>query len=252
MQHTQQPLGISAHALDRRITMASVRMTHELRNQIRRNAEAAYETANPEPKPSTALVEATKTALYNSTKQQFLRQMHNKAQEMGIHGQEEGSTYMPIVKADVAEIEVKTRDLNSTTHRNFTGFHLRFATPVTMLRAPNNTSWYSPTLYVTDCSAEDITEYSEQVSALCSLRDKYWDDKRTYETSIRELLEKCNTLKQLLEVWPAAESLCPSEKLQQMHVKVTRAERAQTIKEQVSFDPTVANQAVLTAKLMGG
>jgi len=60
------------------------------------------------------------------------------------------------------------------------------------------------------------------------------------------------TLKQLLEVWPAAESLVPADKIQKMHVKVTRKQKAAQIKEEISFDPTVANQAVLTAKMLGG
>jgi hypothetical protein len=75
---------------------------------------------------------------------------------------------------------------------------------------------------------------------------------RNYNGSISDLLENCSTLKQLLEIWPAAESLVESEKLAKMHVKVSRKERAQQIKDEICFDPTIANQAVLTAKLLGG
>ena len=49
---------------------------------------------------------------------------------------------------------------------------------------------------------------------------------------------------------PAAESLVDSAKLSQMHVKVTRKQRAEQIKQEINFDPTVANQTVLTAKLL--
>ena len=232
--------------------MASVRMTHELRDKIFRSAENAYETANPEPKPNNELIELTKKVIYNSPKQRFLREMKAKAEELGIPGMEDGGTYMPVEKNDIAEVEVKQRNNNPNTRNTWEGFALRFSTPISMLKAPNDRSWYSPNIHVTDAAPEDLTEFAEKAGDLCKTRTEYWDNKRTYEQSIRELLSKCNTLKQLLEVWPAAESLVPAEKLQQMHVKVTRAERAKTIKEEVSFDPTVANQTVLTAKLMGG
>jgi len=82
---------------------------------------------------------------------------------------------------------------------------------------------------------------------------KAWSDARyNYKQSIRNLLDKCSTLKQLLEIWPAAESLVESDKLAQMHVKVTRKQRAQQVREEIDFDPTLANQTVLTAKLLGG
>ncbi len=74
---------------------------------------------------------------------------------------------------------------------------------------------------------------------------------REYRGTIEDLLDNCNTLKQLLEVWPAAENLVPQELLSKMHEKVTRQQKARTIREKIEFDADAANQIVLTAKLMG-
>ena len=88
--------------------------------------------------------------------------------------------------------------------------------------------------------------------AVLKLSQEHDVARETYERSIRDLVTRCTTLKQLLEIWPAAESLVPTDKIQKLHTKVTRIERATQIKEEIRFDPTIANQAVLTAKMLGG
>ena len=50
---------------------------------------------------------------------------------------------------------------------------------------------------------------------------------------IRDLLEQCTTLKQYRSM-AAAESLVDSEKLSQMHVKITRKQRAEQIKQEIN------------------
>jgi len=106
-------------------------------------------------------------------------------------------------------------------------------------------------MYVNDLATEDQHNISEMFQAFEITKDEWKTASRNYNSSIRELLESCTTLKQLLEIWPAAESLVPNDRLQKMHTKITRVERAKQIKEEVNFDPTIANQTVLTAKLMG-
>ena len=115
----------------------------------------------------------------------------------------------------------------------------------------DNFSWNTPTFYVEDLDLNFIPEVRENFDALVEAKAKHNKELRDYRASIRDLLDKCTTLKQLLEIWPAAESLVPSESIQKLHEKVTRKAKAEQIKEEIQFDPTIANQAVLTSKMLG-
>ena len=112
--------------------------------------------------------------------------------------------------------------------------------------------WGDPTVYLDDLSDNDRLEVGDMFMKLQADHDAWHEARRAYENSIGRLLENVTTLKQLLEVWPAAVSLVPAEKIQKMHTKENRKQQAKRVKEEISFDPTIANQAVLTAKMLGG
>ena len=229
--------------------MASVRMTNDLRADICRAAESAYKKANPTPKPSTEFVEMVKAAVISSSKQQYLQKCIDMAKELDINCE---ST---IPKIDsTSEIQL-TKDTvpDDRGHRRHSKEELkmRFATPITWLKAPNNSSWYSPQVDIADLPLDKQTNITEKFDGLKGRLAEHHEKERNYNYSIQDLTGQCTTLKQLLDIWPGAESLIPPDKLQKMHTKVTRKERAAQIKSDVSFDPSIANQTILTAKLMG-
>ena len=233
--------------------MASVRMTQEMRSNIRRAAENAYELSNPEPKPNNAYVAAVKQAVLNSPEQKFLKRMYTEGRAENLHLRK-GKNLLPEKnKEDVTAIDVrlKTGQIN---HREYSETPVQFDVPLSEWWVVEQTynRWGNPTVYVNDLATEDQHNISEMFEAFQTTKEEWNTARHTYNQSITQLLENCSTLKQLLEIWPAAESLVESDKLAKMHVKVTRKERAQQIKDEISFDPTVANQAVLTAKLLGG
>ena len=47
------------------------------------------------------------------------------------------------------------------------------------------------------------------------------------------------------------ETFVPQEKIQAMHVKMTRAKVAQQIEEDIEFDSSLTKQVALTSKLLG-
>lgn len=230
--------------------MASVRMTNELRADIRRAAERTYEKAHPTPKPSTECADLIKNAALRSNKQMYLQKCIDLAKEMNITNDE----YLPTVK-NINELEVRKlldNDERRQGYRDYHSFSVQFSTPINWLRAANNSSWYTPDVKVTDLPLDTQTAVIEKFNEFIEIRTAHNKAKQEYNDSITDLLNECTTLKQLLEIWPGAESLVPEAKLQKMHTKVTRKERAEKIKEEICFDPSIANQTVLTAKLMGG
>jgi len=229
--------------------MASVRMTQEMRANIRRAAEHAYELSNPEPKPDNAYIAAVKQAVLNSPEQKFLKRMANEGRAENLHLRK-GKNLLPEKnKEAVTAVELRL----APSSRDYKETIVQFDVPLSEWWVVEQTynRWGNPTVYVNDLATEDQHDISEMFEAFQTNVGEWRAASRNYNGSIRDLLENCSTLKQLLEIWPAAESLVENEKLAKMHVKVTRKERAQQIKDEICFDPTIANQAVLTAKLLG-
>lgn len=232
--------------------MASVRMTNELRTDIGKAAERAYELANPEPKPNNAYTAAVKQATLNSPEQKFLERMYTEGRAQNLHLRKGKNILPEKSKEDVTAIDLRLKR-NQINHRDYIETTVKFDVPLSEYWVVEQaySRWGNPSVYVNDLATEDQHNISEMFQAFEITKDEWNTASRNYNSSIRELLESCTTLKQLLEIWPAAESLVPNDKLQKMHTKITRVERAKQIKEEVNFDPTIANQTVLTAKLMG-
>ena len=232
--------------------MASVRITHELRTQIRFNAEKAYDISNPKPQPSNAYIDRVRSAVVNGPEQTFLKDMAELGNERDLKTVR-GKCVLPFQNKDsITTIDLRSSDPENS--RNYNEQTITFNTQLSnyWVTEESHTRWGNPTLDLQDFAPEDAREVSEMFDKHCADIDVWHTAKQTYTTQIWDLLDKCTTLKQLLDIWPAAESLVPSEKLQKMHVKVSRKERAEQVKAEINFDPSVANQTVLTARLLGG
>ena len=240
--------------------MASVRMTNELQLDICRNAERAFSLSNPEPKPSNEYVTAVRAAIVNSPEQTYLRDINILGKERGVDKMSRyGMNILPQPpKEAVTGINLRVKNAGdaisqSNAHRNYRETNVKFDTPMAgFLEAIEGSRWGDPIAWVDDMRIEDKTQVLEYFHAFKKLSQEHDVARETYERSIRDLVTRCTTLKQLLGIWPAAESLVPTDKIQKLHTKVTRIERATQIKEEIRFDPTIANQAVLTAKMLGG
>jgi hypothetical protein len=235
--------------------MASVRMTHELRMQIRHNSESAYDTANPKPQPSNEYIDKVRSAIVNSPEQKFLKDMAEIGEQRGLKAHH-GRNVLPRHNRDDITA-VSLRSFKNTEEQRINDYSeqtITFNTPMSKywVTEETNVRWGNPTVYVQDLAKDDAREVLEMYNKHEQDLEDWHEAKRNYDGQIYGLLDKCTTLKQLLDIWPAAESLVPSEKLQKMHVKVTRKERAEQVKEEINFDPSVANQTVLTARLLGG
>ena len=92
--------------------MASVRMTNELRLDIRRNAERAYELANPEPKPNNDYVAAVRAAVVDSPEQTYLRDIKKIGEERGVDKDTRyGQNILPTAPREVVtgiDLRIKT------------------------------------------------------------------------------------------------------------------------------------------------
>lgn len=231
--------------------MASVRLTRELRDNIYRNAVNAFNTANPEPKASTAFAQKLYAAIPRMPSQEALA----KAKEiLNPVFDQENKTF------DNKQFHIVERTLSKVSvfvSENFqrgagARVSVEFSAPVQIF-GKTYVSYYGPDddIHIEDLSDSDKSEITDYVNELIARRKEHQTKSGDYSRKIRELLDACGTLKQLLEIWPAAESLVPSDKIGRMHQKVTRKQRAAQVRDEISFDADEVNQVVLTARLMG-
>lgn len=228
--------------------MASVRMTNDLRSDIRNAARRAYHVAHPAPTLSSACRDFMKPALERSLKQTTLRRWRKECHDLGIVGMPGDVLMVPTPSKDPISA-ICLKGVGADPKYPLTAV-ITFDTPIQWLLLVRH-QWGDIEVFIKELQTDDQPAALKFLQEHCTAVDIHKEAQRQYEGSIYDLLQNCTTLKQLLEIWPAAESLVPNNKLHQMHEKITRVQRAAEIKEAVCFDPTLANQTVLTAKLLG-
>jgi len=232
--------------------MASVRLSRDLRSTIRRNAMQAFDVSTPEPQFATNDINLMVDAVLQSDAQVTLSVI--------------AQTYEKLPK--LRSSWSYNRNLNPAF-----GFDGPFETKVSkltfVLNPMNEASGHRTTvdlnrsvhMYSSRENAEipiEVIDDPAERARIVEILDKHekrMDDYRAarnnYTATVSSLLEECTTLKQFLQAWPAGEAFVPQDKINELHTKVTRIQKARQIKEDINFDDTAVNKVVLTAKLMG-
>jgi uncharacterized ParB-like nuclease family protein len=233
--------------------MATVRMSNDLKRTILDKATHAFDSANPEPEPSNDLEMLLAKAIRNMPQQKSMQKIKtimeedslSEVQSFGWNRNEMKTTTLNSIALSINETDTLRSEI----------IYLSLSNPIDVLQLKGTSPYgYSPNerLYACDLLPEDQPEVIQRITSLVDRRKERNTKRSDYRISIESLMDKCNTLKQFLQAWPAAESLVPNHTISKMYEKATRVQRANKIREEVSFDDTKVNQVVLTAKLIGG
>ena len=233
--------------------MASVRMTGILRNEILSNALNAFDKANPEieykPKHVNEIID-----LYTSSKlQTFWKETHAKASELGAEISKPVDEGDNVVVSEITKfkcnlqspIEHADKWISFTVKDcpKFYGYH-----PSKNL---GRDSYYTALqIYLSETDDLYKKVYADYKNVLDKINHRN-ETRRKYQNGIRELTNKCTTVHRMLDVEPSMETFVPPEKIQAMHIKMTRAKVAEHIEENIEFDSSLTKQVALTSKLMG-
>ena len=232
--------------------MATVRISQQLYNDIEKSFKAKYESGNPKPSQSPELLNAVRQGLQTMPAiLAFDTMLASPAIQQELDTKSELATLLSRTKKlDKTEICIE----NITKHKRGqetgapTNLYVDLPTPV---KLPNASSYG---YYDVDINSFDISireELHTKVAAAVDASDE-WDDKfREKIQQVRSILEQCNTVKQLLSVWPGAEKLLSSEVIQKLHTKVKRNVDVEKVLDTSGFDEQEANQVILTANLLG-
>jgi hypothetical protein len=245
--------------------MASVRLSRDLRRDILHKSQVAFEKTNPDPKPPTAFLQKLTAAIANSPMQKTamkMRQCH--ADERGVIQQYKSfgmKDLMPQI-LNLSTFNLKGRYRNAeeknltTSNYNsdvFLEFNVEMRAPVMVYHSPDRyvTDFSQVALYVSDFDESDQQPILDGLVMLIEQRETLREKRMGYRQNIQQLLEDCNTVHQFVETWPAGDAFLSTEVKQRMHEKVTRQQSARNRREALNFDSTIANQVVLTSKLIG-
>ena len=230
--------------------MASVRMSRDLRHTILSNAREAFRKTNPEPELTTDEIDwlTNKVACspWQTKAQEAYELLYDFPKVPGHYYNASMLMFgMPKIKSKAITRMVLKYASNNGSTRNI---EFQLNTPRTMFVGNDHDTLNITTL----CFEGDSRIEADRICQAYETRyDNHRKAKSDYDTQISQLLDNCTTLKQFLSAWPAGESFVPSNKIAELHTKVTRVQKAQRIKEEVNFDDTAVNKVVLTSKLMG-
>lgn len=216
--------------------MASVRLSHDLRSKIQRAAKTAYNKATVEPSMDTATI------------------------ELIWRGIVEHPTHIALTNF-VAEHAESIMDLyertfgQRTTDRlclfdgqgGRTDIKLPTVRKSWITRGYNEHAVFLRNLHLTE---EEKLNISDKLTKLNNDRETAHENQKNYNKQISNLLESCNTLKQLLDTQPSMKEFVPEDLIREMHRKVTRESQARERREIAQVDSALINRVVLTSKLV--
>ena len=230
--------------------MASVRMNQELRREISHNARQAFDKTNPEPEMSTADIDWFVDKVRNCEAQSTLARIRALADDFPqmrtrYYGSDNSNCFevaFPAIKRIIA-FNIDDRHMVDNQRIRF-----RLNAPVSLYSGDNDDTLDFSTSCFRDA---DRIEAASRINAFLERKREHSTKASNYNNQIDNLVHHYTTLKSLLIAWPAGVAFVPDSYVQKMHVKVTRAQAAQQIKEDLQFDETAINQVVLTSKMMG-
>lgn len=228
--------------------MATVRMTDSMRRHILREAIEAYTIQNPAPLDKPELKTAVRNGILNMPIVKELTDIRAKFPLTNSYYLANRNS--DSVASDFIKRITNTKTVTEVRIENGAGRQLakiELDTPIEVI----NTSHYG---FIVDIQMFSETEQDNITNLIESAKaeETNWETaKQQFEKGIESLLVSCNTAKQLLEVWPAAERLLPEGTMQRMHEKATRKAAAERIRSNTNFDLNTANQVLLSSSLLG-
>lgn len=231
--------------------MATVRMTQQMANDIEKKAMNAWDNTNPSPTNNRELASKIRAAVNRMPLITKLIDLGNDPiiQENLKYKTRLTSTVRPFdTRCEVTQVRLE--DIPCTYDTNIERFNLSIEldTPISV---PAVEHWMTFDVSFNQLTEQDRNEIMVYANSASEKEAAHSTARYDFRESILQVIRSCNTVKQLLDVWPAAEKLLSPETIQRLHTKVTRKIDAEAVRERANFDPNTANQVILTSSLLG-
>lgn len=230
--------------------MASVRMSDRLREELTTGFEKKFLLADPRPATDTSLAQVVLDALREHPAYQKTVAFISDPAVKDIVSRGGASSLKNLLTAMSATKIVRSIYLHGF---KFNGspqdFNIPLPTPATMYFASN---WNeSMDVHLDDfndtAKAKLTAELTTRAQELLDWTKRYTD----FMTAHKTLLKNCNTVGQLLEALPAAESLLSQEVQQKLNSQHKSAKDEAAAAARAAFDATQAAPVLLAAEIIG-
>ena len=242
--------------------MASVRMTMDLRSTLKREAVSAWDKVNQPIKPTPDEQEFMHKAFLESNFVAAANATRATAENLATYSVDNSTQRS--MKSHVKSLDFKSNQMKyicgTPSHKDNgerdgnrygqTNEYYTIDFDTSRLFPCMADSW-NQAIYTSDLPADKAEKANSIIHKYHTAREDFYTKRKVFEDKIKSLLTQCNTVKQAIEAWPGIEKLLPDEVIQKMHVKQTRKQRAAAVRQDVDFDATEANQAILTSNLLG-
>jgi len=231
--------------------MATVRMTQQMSDDIEIKAMDAWDNTNPSPTNDPELASKIRAAVNRMPLIAKVIDIGNDPiiQENLKYKTRLTSAVRPFdTRCEVTHVHLE--DIPCTYDSSRETFNLRVAldTPISV---PAVEHWMAFDVSFNQLVEQDRNEIMVYANSASEKEAAHSTARYDFRESILQVIRSCNTVKQLLDVWPAAEKLLSPETIQKLHTKVTRKIDADAVRERANFDPNAANQVILTSALLG-
>ena len=250
--------------------MAHVRMSEDLKSTILKNAEEQYDKSHIKPSRDPKLSNAVRQAVIESPFQQAIRtlvshdyfskhiHMSNNSIKLTA-GKWSNVTSTNDIREFLGSFRYLEEDHNITKSiemkfkSNIEPGHRTFTVELDpYINLPYLTSSYNSnsTIHEDDLSSKAKEQLNPLLNAAYDGLEDWNKKKDNLKYQMKELVNRVNTLKQFLDVYPAGESLVPKDKIAKMHERTTRKMQAEQVKQELGFDLDQHNQTALISSLL--
>ena len=233
--------------------MGTVRLTDKRKNEYKDKAKEMFEKSNPRPDFTPEETTSIMQAMANHPFQVACRTFMTEQNALyNVDESDDDSTLPFNFRMD----KVKLEQIDCRQVKDDPRVTCHLPTPLVMF---GETGWrYTSSKYAMDfipdkflTNPKEILIMQAAIRRVVFERKTQSDARGTFLTGVKDALENCNTLGQLIKLWPAAEKLASSEDLSQLHKKETRTQAARRVREEIDLDVSALNSTVLTASLLG-
>lgn len=234
--------------------MGTVRLTDKRKNEYRENAKEMFEKSNPRPdftpEETTSIMQAMANHPFQTACRNFAME---QSALYNVDDSDEDST-LPF------NFRMETTSLDTITCRQVVSEEAVTCYLPTQLVMFGETGWRYSTIsksamdFIPDRfldNPKDVLIMQAAIRRVAFERKTQSEARNTFMGGVKDALENCNTLGQLIKLWPAASKLASAEDISKLHKKETRTQTANRVREEIDLDVNALNSTVLTASLLG-
>lgn len=233
--------------------MGTVRLTDQRKSEYKSRAEGMFEKSNPRPDFTPEETISIMQAMANHPFQVACRTFVTEQNALYNVDDSDDDSTLPF-NFSMEKTKIDTITCRQVTGEERVTCHL--PTPLVMF---GETGWryssnkdamdFIPDKFLTN--PKDVLIMQAAIRRVMHERQTQLNTYSTFMSGVKDALENCNTLGQLIKLWPAAEKLASSEDISQLHKKETRTQTANRVREEIDLDVSTLNSTVLTASLLG-